>query len=297
LIFATDCYFHIGQAHLNGGKPCQDYACASVYQGAVYAIVSDGCTTGGETDVGARVLTLSTAVAIREHWAVSRTALGHTVPQEIGMRQKIAMAGSREILGLDQQDMLATCVYQYITPDGGFIHLQGDGVLARKERNGRITMCRYEWMPDSEGHVRPLYPAYAADGYASFIQAHGGDINEKRLTKECWEYSPDGELLQLPSEEFTLGEGIRGITTSILAEDMETTDCTAVFSDGVTQIESLDWKDAVVGLLAFKTTEGEFAKRRMIRVIRDAQKDSKGPLDDIAYAVVRVIASDGDDET
>ena len=131
----------------------------------------------------------------------------------------------------------------------------------------------------------------------SFIQAHGGDINEKRLTKECWEYSSDGELLQLPSEEFTLGEGICGVTQPIPQDVLETTDCIAVFSDGVTQIEGLDWKDAVVELLAFKTTEGEFAKRRMIRFIRDAQKDSKGPLDDIAYAVVRVIPSDGDDET
>jgi len=289
--FATDCYFHIGQTHLNGGKPCQDYACASVYQGAAYAIVSDGCTTGGETDVGARVLTLSTAAAIREHWATSRTALGHTVPQEIGLRQKVVMAGSREILGLAQPDMLATCLYQYITPDGGLVHLQGDGVLAYKEQSGRITMCRYDWMPDNEGHVRPLYPAYAADGYASFIQAHGGDVNEKRLTKECWQHSPDGELLQLPSEEFTLGEGIRGVTQPITAESLGTLDCIAVFSDGVTQIERMDWKDAVVQLLAFKTTEGFFAKRRMMRVIKDVQKDGNGPLDDIAYAVVRIISS------
>jgi len=113
--FATDSYFHIGKIHLNNGKPCQDYALSDVFDDAALVIISDGCSTGGHTDVGARMLALSTAVAIREHWAVSRTVLGHTVPQEIGMRQKIAMAGSREILGLDQQDMLATCIYQYIT--------------------------------------------------------------------------------------------------------------------------------------------------------------------------------------
>jgi len=268
--------------------PCQDYALSGVYDGAAFALVADGCSTGGDTDVGARILARSTVAAIREHWATFRNALGDTTPQEISVRQRVVTAGSREMLGLCNRDMYATCIYQYIAPGGGYVHLQGDGVFAYKMRDGHITMCRYEWMPDNEGYVRPFYPAYAADGYASFIKAHGGDVNEKRLTKECWGYTLDEGFKQLRREEFTLGEGIRGVTQTITAEELETLDCSAVFSDGVTQIEGLDWKDAVVQLLAFRRTRGYFAKRRMIRMIKGIQKSGRAPIDDIAYAVVRV---------
>jgi len=56
----------------------------------------------------------------------------------------------------------------------------------------------------------------------------------------------------------------------------------------VTQIDGVDWKDAVVQFLAFKNTAGEFAKRRMIRGIKDANKKGRGPFDDISYAVIGV---------
>lgn len=285
MIFTTDSYFHIGQTHINGGKPCQDYALSDIQNDSAFCIVSDGCSSGGHTDVGARILALSTATAIRGHCNTFSAALGHEVPQEIAVHQKVMTAGLRELLGLDQQDMLATCLYQYITPYGGLVHLQGDGVIAYKSLSGRIVMCRYEW-----ANGMPVYPAYSIDGYDSFIQAHGGDIEEKRLIKQCWEYTPEGETNQILEETLTLGEGIYGITQLIDTKELETLDCIAIFSDGVTQIEGIEWKDAVIRLLAFKTTQGEFAKRRMIRVIKEAQvqKDGRGPIDDISYAVIRI---------
>ena len=290
MLLATDSYFHIGLSHLNSGRPCQDYALSRVYKDAAFAIVSDGCSSGGETDVGARILALSTALAMRDHWTTVRNIEVDTAPLEIDVRQRVMMAGSRETLGLSNLDMLATCVYAYITPHGGFIHLKGDGVLAYKKRNGNVCMSRYEWADN-----KPFYPAYIDDHFAGFIMEHGGDINAKRLTAEHWEYSHDGKFSELPSEEFTLGEGIRGITRPFSVEELTYLDCIAVFSDGVTQIEGLDWKDAVVELLAFKTTEGVFAKRRMMRVIKDAQKNGKSPIDDISYAVVRLITPEESD--
>ncbi len=282
--YTTDCYFHIGQTHLNRGRPCQDYAIADVHEGAAFAIVADGCSTGAKTDVGARVLALSTAAAIREHWSTNLTVQVDVVPLEIKVRQRVVMTGSQEILGLSQQDMLSTCVYQYVTPNGGYTHIQGDGVTVCRERSGSIWVCRYEWMDN-----KPFYPFYAKDHFAGFILNHGGNINAKRLTKECWKYNPDKGFEQLPGEEIALGEGVDGIVVPITAGQLENMNCFAVFTDGVAQIEGLDWKEAVVQLLAFKTIEGEFAKRRMIRVIKDAQKIGKGPQDDIAYAVILVV--------
>ena len=53
-------------------------------------------------------------------------------------------------------------------------------------------------------------------------------------------------------------------------------------SNGVTQVDGMDWRDVVAELLSFKSTEGDFVKRRMNRFLKDCQKHGKGPIDDIA---------------
>lgn len=280
----TDHYFYIGGVHFTNGKPCQDYAISGVQDNVALAIVSDGCSKGRHTDVGSRVLALSTAIAIREHWTVNRSALGDTVSEEVNLRQKMVLAGTRQALGLETKDMLATCVYAYISPLGGFVHIQGDGVVALKYRDGRIIMHRFEWERNT-----PYYPAYNESGLPDFIKAHGNDLNALRISQESCEREADGEFTSVDINEYTLKKGIQGITIDVSAEILsKDLAFVAVFSDGVTQIDNLDWKDAVNSFLAFKNTTGEFAKRRMIRGIKDAQKNGKGPFDDISYAVIRV---------
>ena len=280
----TDHYFQIGGAHLTSGKPCQDYAISGTLENIALAIVSDGCSTGRHTDVGSRVLALSTAAAIREHWNVNRNTRGRMVPEEVNLRQKMVLAGTRQALGLVTKDMLATCAYVYVSPMGGFVNMQGDGVVALKYRDGRIGMYRYEWEKNL-----PYYPAYNENGLPEFIKAHGDDLEALRLSQEKLERRTDGEFTSADITEYSLRKGIQGITIDISQEDLNSEiEFIAVFSDGVTQIENLDWKEAVSTFLSFKNTTGEFAKRRMIRGIKDSQKIGKGPFDDISYAVIRV---------
>jgi hypothetical protein len=108
------------------------------------------------------------------------------------------------------------------------------------------------------------------------------------LTPENWQLSPEGVLTELRQEKISLGNGIRGITKRFTAEELAEIEYIAVFSDGVTQIENLGWQKAVSQLLAFKTTAGEFATRRLIRAVKDAEQLGKGPIDDIAYAVIKI---------
>jgi len=280
--FATDSHFLIGYAHLTGGKPCQDFALTGVEGAAAYAIVSDGCSTGGLTDVGSRVLVLSTASAIREHWSTNRI-VGDNTSLEIGVRQKLVIVASKQTLGLKTDDMLATCVYSYISPEGGYFHLQGDGVVALRFTDGSTILHRYEWANNT-----PLYPAYADDNFRRFIAAHSDDLEAHLLTCERWEHL-NSKFNQLDGVSYTLSEGIRGITITLNAEMVKNLDLIAIFSDGVSQVENIDWKDAVLQLLAFKSTEGEFAKRRLNRFVKDAMKAGRGPIDDIAYAVIRLV--------
>ncbi|MBR1034034.1 hypothetical protein, partial [Bradyrhizobium liaoningense] len=62
----------------------------------------------------------------------------------------------------------------------------------------------------------------------------------------------------------------------------------AVFSDGVTQVDGMDWRDVVTALMSFKSTGGAFVKRRMLRFLKDCQAHGKGPIDDIAMACIHI---------
>jgi len=280
--FYTDHYFQIGSAHYSNGKPCQDYSRSGSNELIACAIVSDGCSTGGHTDVGSRVLTLSTFQAIRDHARASGGALD-TAVVSITSRQQQIIGTARLMLGLERVDMLATCGYAYLTKHGGFVHIQGDGVIGLKYRDGRIKMSRYEWADNT-----PFYPSYGEGGIEKFVGAHGGDLEAKRLSCSTVIRETLGSYTEDGSQEFTLREGLEGVVTKISQEELDEVEFVAVFSDGVTQIENVSWRDAVSAFLSFKNTGGEFAKRRMIRGIKDMQQSGHGPVDDISYAVVRV---------
>lgn len=280
--FSTDHYFHIGSAHYSSGKPCQDYSMSGSNETLACAIVSDGCSTGRHTDVGSRILTLSTLQAIRDHVKASGGAL-NTAVVSITSRQQQIIGTSRLILGLERSDMLATCGYVYLTQHGGYVHIQGDGVLALEYRNGEILMVRYEWADNT-----PFYPSYGDGDLNKFMEAHGGNLDAERLSSTMVFQNQNGIYAEVDSKKYSLRQGLEGVVFNILEKDLEQIEFVAVFSDGVTQIDHVDWKEAVSDFLSFKNTAGDFAKRRMIRGIKDMQQTGKGPVDDISYAVVRI---------
>lgn len=280
--FYTDHYFQIGSAHYTSGKPCQDYSLSGSNELISCAIISDGCSTGRHTDVGSRILTLSTLQAIRDHAKASGGALD-TAVVSITSRQQQIIGTARLMLGLERVDMLATCAYIYLTQQGGFTHVQGDGVVALKFRDGQIRMHRYEWANNT-----PFYPSYGDGGIDTFIGAHGGDLDAIRVSLHTTFRNTEGKYVDEDPKGLSLRGGLEGMLLSISRDELEQIEFVVVFSDGVTQIEGVDWRDAVSTFLSFKNTTGDFAKRRMIRGIKDMQQSGRGPVDDISYAVVRI---------
>jgi hypothetical protein len=270
----------MGHLHLTSGKPCQDYARSVILDdSAAFAVVSDGCSGGGETDNGSRILSHSAVQAMR----VFSSAAGLTpeTAHEVAWEQWVMASDVRDRLGLSIDDMLATSVHAYYTPDGGFAHVLGDGALAFVQADGTLMAVRYEWMHEDPTKVAPMYPAYQHDNFESFIEHYGGNLAAAALRQETWRLSGD-EDEQINVTDFTLAEGIRGPIFP-LPPDLQ---FVAVFTDGVSQVEDVPWQSAVKQLLAFKTLCGDFAKRRMIRFVKDAKRTTRGPIDDLAFAVI-----------
>lgn len=285
--FFTDDHFLIGAMHRTSGKPCQDYATSGTIGNIAYAIVSDGCSEGRHTDTGARLITHTGARAIREHWNVTGTVISDSTPRDIELSQEIALTGIRQALGLLPKDMIATCAYACVGENGGFAHVRGDGVVAFVGNDSAMTFLRYDWA-DS----RPFYPAYRSENLLpSFISKHGGNPDTKALTETTWMRSASGQTSET-SRQLSLKAGIAGALIPISREQIGKLAFIAIFSDGVTQVDNIDWTDAVTQLLSFKSVAGAFAKRRMIRFAQTSCASGKGPMDDIAYAVIRIAKDD-----
>jgi hypothetical protein len=270
--FYTDHYFQIGSAHYQAGKPCQDYALSGGNEKKVWAVVSDGCSTGRHTDIGSRLQTLSLMSVMRSELS----------PESVSQERKKFLNEALQTLGLSRQDMLATSVYVYLDEGGGYVHVEGDGAVAKKYKSGKVSLALYEWQDNT-----PFYPLYNDTDREAFIALHGGDIDLPRLTRTEVVIEPDGTRSEI-SQSFSIRQGLSGIVERILPLELEELEFVAVFTDGVGQIKDVDWTEVMIEFMAFKNFEGEFVKRRMIRALKVYEKEGKKHFDDIATAVIRI---------
>ncbi len=265
----VDSTFHIGQVHVHSVSPCQDYAAHRISPDGAEAriVVSDGCSTGGHTDVGSRLIALR---------ALSRSVC-NIAELDIG-------AMHLEFFGLKLSDLLATQIVAAVSNGVLTVSLQGDGVVAWIWDDD-ILFDRYEW----DNNI-PFYPIYnSAMGQEaglerSFQNAHVADFpltvtRSQAINGELYplyEYKlPRHQhlLSRLPYQETS---GMRGV---------------ALFSDGICQVrngagELLPWEAAARDCLEFKSTTGDFVKRRVRRAIQNWAKTGFVPQDDLSVAVL-----------
>lgn len=280
----ADHTFHIGEQHLRQGKPCQDYALSGVGEKLAYAIVADGCSSGGMTDIGARLVALATARAIPEniHFRDREVVVGG-----VDIARDSYLESYRACLQLKTSDLLATSMWAIVTDNAIVTHVTGDGVVALQYEHDLI-LERFDWTNNT-----PYYPAYRLGGEdESFRRFHEEAAQApltyiRESTRPGMGGVPDGSLERVPLDVAMLGipsewsHGEEGVYPGRLI-------AVGLFSDGVEQIDNVEEVDAIKSLMAFKSTGGKFAVRRMNRFLEDVRKVGKGPQDDIAMAVIHL---------
>lgn len=266
----------IGQAH----TVCQDYAVAGVQGATAYAIVADGCSSSPDTDVGARLLVKS---AERSLLRASRgcAALFHQAEHEAAARQALRYARA---LQLSPQSVDATLLTIKVCGARFFATCYGDGLIALQTRTGRFDVYSISF---AESY--PRYPAYAA-------QPERQRSFERRAAnlKEVTHYSQVG------------GDGIAYQIERRASDDLLETFSGAVqdyrlvaaLTDGFNsfvrvmpeetsqRLEPVGLEQLIGNLLNFKTTNGEFVRRRLNKFLKDAQKNNWQHQDDLGLAVI-----------
>jgi hypothetical protein len=316
--FHADHNFRIGRRHVNLGDPCQDFATSEDINDGDSAIivVSDGCSSGIQTDVGSRIISLATKQALSNEHDIS----GGEIPSvdwlsHLNMQRQSAMDDTYNRLGLTDNDMLATCAFAYLTPQGGLIHYEGDGAIALTFRDGRTDVHILDWAVNT-----PYYPVYSyiypytrlenfkahhVNGLAERIQRDGENA-EPIFRQQIWQSTPENpEFTLIESIPLDVEGGINGVTIRIPEDVVQNKlQSVALFSDGIVQFTDMgeksliNWQECIPVLMKKRgMNSGDVTNRRMNILFNQFEKIRKSrpvgakgivPMDDISFALIHI---------
>lgn len=282
----ADAHFRMGTGHDAEGTPCQDYATSGfMADGSPFAIVSDGCSSSGRTDVGARIAALSAARVLR---SIEKSDDVYTAT--ILMSLHAAFKDATRCLGLDETDLDATlCVVSALSNGGARAMVFGDGVVAARVPGG-LDVRVVEWAGNMPGYPNYFMNRFRGDkSREEAFVSQSGDFaaaaNRSCCTVSRHFVTENGEVTLTDEIGFSARTALEGILLEWGPEDM--VDSVAVMSDGAMQVSGTEWSPVVLDLTSFKAARGgEFVRRRMGRALTTLAKRGSRPVDDIAVAAI-----------
>jgi hypothetical protein len=271
----SDCVYRIGRGH----AVCQDYAVAGTGEHP-YVILADGCSSSPDTDIGARLL-VKTAERLLDEFP-GPPGQG-AEPYHHGAIS--AARAHAALLGLSDRSLDATLLTAVVRGPAWHIAIYGDGVVAVKDRQGRISIHSVSF---AEGY--PDYPNYDADPARrwAFLARTGN-----RRMIETVVLEPDGSVgeRQLSTEPGSEGYyhdtgEVAGCEWIAVLSDGAHSFTRPLASDGAPARESVSLPEVLAELLAFKSATGVFVQRRVQRFQQQCEQRGWQHHDDLSVGVI-----------
>lgn len=267
-----DCHFTIARQH----TVCEDYALTNP-EPIPHVIVCDGCSTSNKTDIGARILATSASKALREYFETSPppdnlppyTDLGYAI---VNRARHVA-----ELLGVPPDCLDATAMLAFPYHGSMHVYTYGDGYIISIDHEKSLSYRQLSYEQNM-----PYYLSYWMDQTR----------REAYLAK-----NRGGKAVLTIKEHDATGESISQVNydaPSIFSFEAETCALVALASDGVASLTCVEdqqktpVREVLEQLVAYKTTKGEFVKRRVKRMLKTYAKQGIYPTDDIAVATLLI---------
>jgi hypothetical protein len=268
----ADCAYVIGQSH----EVCQDYARAGLFPApdVAYAVVSDGCSMGKDSDVGARILTL----LARQRLLVERFVDWSKTEGMMALaRERAWTLGLAEDKGvLDATLLIATAD----THGSRRFVIFGDGVYVSVYRDGSYRLRSIEF---SGGY--PLYLSYSLN--RNRFESYCQQKQEKWI--DVYYHDPrrpehlrhDRTAGSLKAQHLILDEDPgKDVVLLLIASD----GLNSFRRMGPNGLEAVPLPEVMELLLQFKTFSGRFVQRRLNRFLKDVTKLGWAWHDDVSVA-------------
>jgi hypothetical protein len=250
-MFNTDSATITGIKHSKSALSNQDYGLTGAVDSMSYLVVSDGCSTGGRTDLGARLLALSAQKAIISESfnpLLFKSAILDLLKPNCGI--------------LPQEDWLATLGVAVLRDNHMLVSFLGDGHIILRHKNGNITLINLEYTEN-----KPHYIAYDLFNYR--IPA-----SDNKLVISTIVISGMEDILSSQSNEY---EDVKPYCDVFNLEDV---DFVAISTDGL-GTTSLPLNTMAKEMCAIKSPTGDFMKRRVSWAMRSLTQQ---PMDDFTIA-------------
>ncbi len=235
-IISVDHFSKMGSSH----KICEDYIISeNNYIPVPYVILSDGCSSSQNTDIGARILTHLT-----KQYLLSQSSFFNLNSQDMSNWIIYNAENIVKTMGLNKSCLDATLIISYIVNDDVYVYMYGDGFLITIDLNNEIRFSKISYKNSA-----PYYLSYQINSYRNELYKKSNP--KKRLTNKytCYTWLPyeNPFLKKLKCEDF------KGIF--IASDGLDS----FINKDG----EKQNIEKIMKEITSFKNTNGEFIKRRM----------------------------------
>lgn len=257
-----DSLFLIGDSH----TVCQDYTLTGNSEGLDYLIVSDGCSSSKNSDLGSRLLAL-----VAKQFICSRlTDLRFNASQRYVDFGMMVITKARVLaaeLKLEDSCLDATLLVTVKDANNIFTYVYGDGSIIRQDKNGDLCVVTVSFESGA-----PFYLNYWLDqgrllGYK--------DQFSGSLTIE----SPSIPYRAIESYDYPIS----------MVNDASDTSMFAISTDGIDSFTNKTYGTVInptSDLFSFKNTNGEFLKRRVEREVASLRKSTIVHQDDLGIAAM-----------
>ncbi len=253
----TDSHYSIGKTHL----VCEDYACHG-HDPMPYVILSDGCSSSENTDVGARLLALNARQSISQFLTTSHWDMGRRITD--------LSAQQADSLGLPLSALNATLIVAFFHQDQVSVHLYGDGCVIIQDHDGNLQAIQIEYAGNA-----PYYLSYLKDAglETRYLEKLG------RQTK----------IVKSLSNNEVTSKRCDYNTSSIFDCNVAEFKALAVATDGLSSFvdvgagQDRDLLEVAKEFMAFKNINGDFVKRRMRRALTTYRQQGIHNSDDIGF--------------
>ncbi|HZS07367.1 MAG TPA: protein phosphatase 2C domain-containing protein [Blastocatellia bacterium] len=266
--------FTIGRTH----DVCQDYAVAGSSR-EPYVIVSDGCSSSPDTDIGSRLLARAAERLLRSAGNPAAVAMQELYEQ--AARKALRRARG---MGLGPGCVDATLLTIHVYGDEFVAACYGDGVIALERRDGRMDVYSINF---AESY--PCYPAYAHQPERlRLIEERSGNV------KEVAHYHRAGRDDELRLSERIVSDNCVETFSGSVADyafvavmtDGVHSFAEAVRTDTARRVEPVGMSRVLRELLAFKNTNGAFVQRRLNKFSGECRQRGWQHHDDLGIGAV-----------
>jgi hypothetical protein len=283
----ADSTFIIGAMH----TVCQDYAVSGsglpgqqamdtrLLPATPYVVLSDGCSSSPDTDIGARLLVKSAETVFHNSLNPSADALAESHKESA--RRALAWAA---LMGLPSQAVDATLLTLHLKDDELIAGCSGDGVVVLESRAGSLDVYAISY---PSGY--PLYPGYAhqperrraleeQDGFGKEVKHFScASFEEPLLLQGASTSTSVTEVLAVKASDYKL---------AVILSDGINSFCAIRQTDTSKRVESIHLAETLKELVSFKSVRGSFVGRRVKRMAKDYLAKGWQHMDDLAVGAL-----------